>query len=173
MLAALPILFDGPDELNPTITRCPTTLRGTPRHPAYPSGHSTYAGAASAILRFFFGNDPVPPALRATPASPFDLGAPRIGPELDNLADNIGLGRMWAGIHCRSDHTAGLRLGRTVARLGLEQLFATETLELCPPQRIPPNQCSRVRPLCVEPPAPSIPALEQADEFKSAPTVAR
>ena len=138
-LAELPVLFDRPDELNPTITRCPTTNPGTPRHPAYPSGHSTYAGAASAILRFFFGNDPVPPALRATPASPFDQGASQIGPELDNLADNIGLGRMWGGVHWRSDHTAGLRLGRTVARLVLEQLFAMGTLNLCRPQRIPPS----------------------------------
>lgn len=166
--AELPVLFDGPDELNPTFTFCPTTNPGTPRHPAYPSGHSTYAGAASAILRFFFGNDPTPPALRATPASPFDLGAPRIGPELDNLADNIGLGRMWGGIHWRSDHTAGLRLGRTVARLVLEQLFETGTLELCRPQRIPPNQCSGIRPPCSEPAAPSIADLEkQKDVFKS------
>lgn len=27
---------------------------GTPRHPSYPSGHSTYSAAASAILRYFF-----------------------------------------------------------------------------------------------------------------------
>ena len=48
------------------------TSPGTPRHPAYPSGHSTYSGAASEILSFFF------PDYRA---------------DLDRLADNIGIAR--------------------------------------------------------------------------------
>ncbi len=162
-LASLPVLFDHPDELIPTITKCPTVDPGTPRHPAYPSGHSTYAGAASAFLRFFFGNDPIPPALRATPGDP---NAFTIGRELDNLADNIGLGRMWAGIHWRTDHTAGLTLGRTVARLVLEQLFATGNLRLCVPQPIPPNQCKQIMPMCNEAPPPSIQVLEgRRDSF--------
>jgi hypothetical protein len=157
----LPVLFDGPDELNPSITRCPRTYAGTPRHPAYPSGHSTYAGAASAILRFFFGNDVIPPWLRATPATPWDTQATRIGPELDNLADNIGMGRLWAGIHWRSDHTAGLKLGRTVARLVLEQLFATGKLTLCITQPNPGPQCQPQQPPCNEAPPPSIATLEK------------
>jgi hypothetical protein len=32
----------------------PDPSPGTPRHPAYPSGHSTYSGAASEMLSFFF-----------------------------------------------------------------------------------------------------------------------
>lgn len=74
---------------------------GTPRHPAYPSGHSTYGAAGSALLSFFF---------------------PDYKRELDFLADNTGLGRMWAGIHWRSDHTCGGQLGRQVACLIIEQL---------------------------------------------------
>jgi len=74
---------------------------GTPRHPAYPSGHSTYSGAASEVLSFFF------PDYRA---------------EFDRLADNIGLARLWAGVHWRSDHEAGNRLGRTVGCLIIDQL---------------------------------------------------
>lgn len=71
---------------------------GVPRHPAYPSGHSTVAGASIAILkRFFHGsNDHI---------------------QLDNLADNAGLARMWAGIHYRADHEFGLELGAAVAEL--------------------------------------------------------
>ena len=129
----LDVLFDRPDELNPAYNLCPdgrpdpktgkfpNNASGTPRHPAYPSGHSTYAGAASEILSYFFGNQATPEDLRPHP----DLFSPAnttIKQELDFMADNIGMGRLWAGIHWRSDHEAGLKLGRVVACLVLEQI---------------------------------------------------
>jgi hypothetical protein len=83
---------------------------GTPRHPAYPSGHSTYSAAASEILAYFF---------------------PQHRNQLERLADNIGVARLWAGVHWRSDHTFGQRLGRFVARLIIQQL------ELTPVPRFP------------------------------------
>lgn len=116
-------------------------MSGTPRHPAYPSGHSTYAGAASELLKFFFGTTPV--FAGAQPSRGTGNAPPpnNVGKELDNMADNIGLGRMWAGIHWRSDHEAGLELGRTVARLVLRQLMDMGIV-LCPPERKPiKDQC--------------------------------
>lgn len=85
----------------PIVSPFPPNNPGTPRHPAYPSGHSTYAGAASEYMSFFF---------------------PDFRQQFDHLADNAGLARLWAGIHYRSDHLAGLCLGRTVARLVIEQM---------------------------------------------------
>ena len=82
----------------------PLPSPGTPRHPAYPSGHSTYSGAASELLSCFF---------------------PEAKDELDKLADNIGVARLWAGIHWRTDHINGMALGRTVARLVIDQLNST------------------------------------------------
>ncbi len=79
----------------------PLPSPGTPRHPAYPSGHSTYSGAASEMLSFFF---------------------PDYRREFDRLADNAGMARLWAGIHWRSDHVEGMKLGRCVACLIIEQL---------------------------------------------------
>ena len=81
----------------------PRPSPGTPRHPAYPSGHSTVGGAASEMLSYFF---PDHTAL------------------FDQLADNCGMARLWAGIHYRSDHEAGMALGRAVARSIIEQLEA-------------------------------------------------
>jgi membrane-associated phospholipid phosphatase len=107
------VLFDHPDEFNPVPMQCPQPSPGTPRHPAYPSGHSTYSAAASEILKFFFGAEETPAMIG---------NETTLADEFDNLADNIGLGRMWAGVHWRSDHTAGQRLGRTVACLVLSQL---------------------------------------------------
>ncbi|HYX26589.1 MAG TPA: phosphatase PAP2 family protein [Thermoanaerobaculia bacterium] len=77
---------------------------GTPRHPAYPSGHSTYSAAAAATLCYFF---------------------PVYSEQLTRLADNTGLARLWAGVHWRSDHRFGQRLGRAVASLIVEQLEKT------------------------------------------------
>ncbi len=143
---AINVLFDRPDELNPMYITCPDARPcapvpgfspGTPRHPAYPSGHSTYAGAASTILAYFFGNDPTPNALT------LGLGFSTIGQELRNMADNIGMARMWAGIHWRSDHEAGLKLGQVVACLVLRQLSSICgcSFDLCPPMMPMPRQC--------------------------------
>jgi hypothetical protein len=94
--------------------------RGTPRHPAYPSGHSTFSAAASELLSFFF---------------------PDYRVELDRLADNIGMARLWGGVHWRSDHTAGQMLGRTVACLLIDQLKRSG-IPLVPP----PAACDDVAP---------------------------
>ncbi|HYI11114.1 MAG TPA: Ig-like domain-containing protein [Thermoanaerobaculia bacterium] len=87
----------------------PNPSPGTPRHPSYPSGHSTYAGAASEMLSFFF---------------------PDYTAEFDKLADNAGMARLWAGIHWRSDHVQGVRLGRCVAR---EIIAKLQEGCICPP----------------------------------------
>ena len=101
----------------------PDPSPGTPRHPAYPSGHSTYSGAASEMLSFFF---------------------PDYTAEFDKLADNAGMARLWAGIHWRSDHEQGVRLGRCVAREIIKQL---QRGCICPP-----NVCMTPPP-CAEPPS--------------------
>jgi hypothetical protein len=152
----LRVLFDLPDELNPAYNLCPdgriicdpknaNNFSGTPRHPAYPSGHSTYSGAATEFLRYFFSNDPTPPFLLPHP----ELGSKpntTIGQELDLMGENIGQARLWAGVHWRSDHEAGNKLGRTVACLVIKQLNDMGALDdpfiLCPkePKR-PANQC--------------------------------
>ena len=97
----------------------PLPSPGTPRHPAYPSGHSTVGGAGSEILSYFF------PSAKA---------------ELDKLADNSGMARLWAGIHYRSDHEQGVKLGRCVARMVISQLEGDGVpLPTRPPAPTPEN----------------------------------
>jgi membrane-associated phospholipid phosphatase len=94
---------------------------GTPRHPAYPSGHSTYSAAAARLLIEFF---------------------PRYSEELCRLADNTGLARLWAGVHWRSDHTFGQKVGTAVAELVIDQLKATGIPRFPghrQPDEVPPN----------------------------------
>ncbi len=113
----------------------PNPSPGTPRHPSYPSGHSTYAAAASELLAWFF---------------------PDYREELNRLADNAGMARLWAGIHYRSDHNQGKRLGRTVACMVIAQLEGShiprtpDECELpCSEARLPRNGP------CDLPPSPS------------------
>ncbi len=101
------VLYDFPPTDDGTgsaeMRRCPEPFPtpGTPRHPAYTSGHSTYSAAASHILKHFF---------------------PDQAEQLDDLADNIGVARLWAGVHWRQDHTNGQKLGVEVAERVIRQL---------------------------------------------------
>jgi hypothetical protein len=101
------VLFDDvvsdSGEWNKCPRACPCPSPGTPRHPAYPSGHSTFSSAASEILKYFFRD-----ADTQT--------------HLDQLSNNIGTARLWAGVHWRSDHTAGVQIGKAVAYLVSKQL---------------------------------------------------
>jgi membrane-associated phospholipid phosphatase len=66
----------------------------TPNFPSYPSNHSTHSAARAEVLAYLF---------------------PHMAETVRARAEEAGLSRLWAGIHFRSDHTAGMELGRAVA----------------------------------------------------------
>jgi hypothetical protein len=90
-----------------------------PLHPAYPSGHAVVAGACATILKAFYDVD----ALVADCVTPTADGLGlvsineilTVGDEIDKLAWNVSIGRDFAGIHYRTDLSAGLQLGEQVA----------------------------------------------------------
>ncbi|MDQ3720890.1 MAG: phosphatase PAP2 family protein, partial [Actinomycetota bacterium] len=75
-------------------------LSPTPLFPAYPSGTSTYSGAAGETLGYLFPKDARYWRDRATDA---------------------GYSRLWGGAHWRPDVPAGLGIGRKVARVVVER----------------------------------------------------
>lgn len=111
--------IDPPAGTNGKITRThpknmgPMPSPGTPRHPAYPSGHSTYSAAASAVLACLFNNYDDP----RSELKGLDWPA-----EFDRLAENIGVARFYGGVHWETDHMLGRRLGRIVGEMVIEQL---------------------------------------------------
>lgn len=111
-----PVLFDlvraFPDRTVPKPPN-PAPSPGTPRHPSYPSGHSTYSAAASRVLGCLFDGykDPRPQLSTINWKKEFDL-----------LADNIGFARLYGGVHWASDHDFGQKVGNTVGDLVIEQL---------------------------------------------------
>jgi membrane-associated phospholipid phosphatase len=106
---------------------------GAPAHPAYPSGHATFMGAAVTILKAWFKNSQAISSLttyggvtalpvEADSGTSYTTLTQYTGPnnltvasELDKLASNVANGRLWGGIHYRSDGDEGILLGERVA----------------------------------------------------------
>lgn len=76
------------------------TIIGVPNFPAYTSGHSTFSGAAAAVLAHFF------------PASANDLNA---------QAKEASESRIVSGIHWRFDSEVGLQVGKTIGTLAVDK----------------------------------------------------
>lgn len=78
-----------PCQMNPEIK----TLTGVPNFPSYISGHSTFSGAAAAILGHII---------------------PSRAADYDAMANEASLSRLYGGIHYRSDCEMGLQTGKNV-----------------------------------------------------------
>ena len=85
-----------PTQLNPNIK----TLTGIPNFPAYISGHSTFSGAAAAILSHII---------------------PERAGQYDAMASEASLSRMYGGIHFKSDCTTGLVVGKNVGNYAVQR----------------------------------------------------
>ncbi|WP_433132090.1 carbohydrate binding domain-containing protein [Micromonospora sp. CA-240977] len=84
----------------------------TPAFPAYVSGHATFAGAWSAVMKGFFGTDAI--AFDATTDDPHAEGVVRHMTGFDHAAEENALSRTYLGVHYRFDADAGLATGRSV-----------------------------------------------------------
>lgn len=93
------------------------TLLNTPPHPEYPSGHSTFSGAAVAVLSAAFGTDTISFTVRSD-ALP---GVKRTFTSLRACAEECGESRVYGGIHYRFSCEDGLRLGTRIGEWILEQ----------------------------------------------------
>ena len=105
---------------------------GCPLHPSYPSGHAAIAGACSVVLKACFDGSMllpscVEPNADGTSLVPCVDYSPTVGDEIDKLSSNIAMGRSWAGIHYRSDNSAGLLLGEEVGISVLQDLASIYT----------------------------------------------
>lgn len=86
-------------------------LMMTPAFPSYTSGHSTFSAAGSRILEIFFGTDDI----EFTARSDGLPGAVRTYKKLSECRDEIGMSRLWAGIHVMSDNLEGQKCGLKIA----------------------------------------------------------
>lgn len=96
-------------------------LLDTPPFPSYTSGHSTFSGAAAAILEQFFGTDRVAFSI----GSDDFPGTRRKFRSFTQAANEAGRSRIYGGIHYECDNREGLALGRAVA----EEVFRSRLLK--------------------------------------------
>jgi membrane-associated phospholipid phosphatase len=82
----------------------------TPADPSYPGAHSTISAAGAAVLASFFGDHQ-----RFSVTSPALPGVTRSFTSFSAAAQEAGRSRIYAGVHTKIDHEAGLQLGHDVA----------------------------------------------------------
>lgn len=97
---------------NPATTADPewSPLLTTPSFPEYVSGHSAFSAAAATVLARFLGTDHVD----FTVASDSVPDVIRAYSSFEHAADEIGMSRIYGGIHFLSGDLDGLSLGRAV-----------------------------------------------------------
>ncbi|HEY2327973.1 MAG TPA: vanadium-dependent haloperoxidase, partial [Gaiellaceae bacterium] len=86
----------------------------TPADPSYPGAHSTISAAGADVLANFFGDHQ-----SFSVTSPALPGVTRSFTSFSAAADEAGVSRIYAGVHTRLDHIAGLTLGHDVANFVL------------------------------------------------------
>jgi membrane-associated phospholipid phosphatase len=80
--------------MNPAIK----TLTGIPNFPSYISGHSTFSGAAAAVLGYII---------------------PENAAKYTAMANEASISRLYGGIHYRSDCSVGLQVGNNVGKFAV------------------------------------------------------
>jgi hypothetical protein len=99
--------------LNPHHTPVPDFIpnMASPAFPSYTSGHSTFSAAASRILERFFKTDDIEFNVRSDGLP----GAVRSFKKLSEARNEVGMSRVWGGIHTMSDNLAGQKAGMQIA----------------------------------------------------------
>jgi hypothetical protein len=96
----------------------------TPPFPEYVSGHSTFSGAASAVLTSYFGED--------FSFSTTSLGLPGVSrsfASFDAAAEEAGRSRIYGGIHYEFSNQDGLAAGRALAEYVVNTFSAADDLQ--------------------------------------------
>ncbi len=99
----------------------------SPPFPAYPSGHSTFSKCSAVVLAGFLGTD----AVSFSATSDSLPGVVRQYSSLSGCADEVGLSRIYGGIHFSFDNEEGKRSGAKIAEFVLRNfLLSNEALPL-------------------------------------------
>jgi len=98
---------------NPNHSQNPTFIPNmvSPSFPAYTSGHSTFSAAAARMIELYFGTDDIPFSVGSD-------GLPGVIHSFKTLSDarvEVGMSRVWGGIHTMTDNLEGQKAGMKIA----------------------------------------------------------
>jgi hypothetical protein len=110
--------------VNPGAQANPTFIpnMASPPFPAYPSGHSTFSAAGSRMLELFLGTDSVEFSVGSD-------GLPDVIHSFKSLSEcrrEVGMSRVWGGIHTMTDNLEGQKAGMKIA----DYVFASVLLPI-------------------------------------------
>lgn len=99
-------------KVNPHVQQDPNFIPNMPSlpFPSYPSAHMTFTGAATRVIALYFGTDDV--AFSTT--SDGLPGAVRSFRKLSTAAEEVGMSRIYGGIHIRFDVREGKNAGEKI-----------------------------------------------------------
>jgi hypothetical protein len=90
----------------------------TPPFPEYTSGHSTISAAAATVLTNLIGDN-----FSFTDSTEVEFGIdPRTFKSFQEAADEVGVSRMYGGIHYRQGNEEGLKNGRKIGQFVFEEV---------------------------------------------------
>lgn len=90
----------------------------TPPFPEYTSGHSTLSSAAATVLTTMYGND-----FAFTDSTELEFGIPvRTFKSFREASDQVGMSRLYGGIHYRQGNLAGLKSGAEIGAYVAQEL---------------------------------------------------
>lgn len=106
---------------NPRTTADPawTPLATTPADPSYPGAHSVVGAAAATVLTALYGSH-----VSLAVTSPTLPDVTRTFRNFRDVASEAGLSRIYAGVHTRLDHVAGLALGDQIGQYTLRHALS-------------------------------------------------
>ncbi len=95
-----------------------TPLIQTPPFPEHTSGHSTLSSAAAAVLTNLYG-----PNFAFTDSTEVEFGLPaRSFNSFEEAAAQVGMSRLYGGIHYRRGNEAGLKCGKEIGDFVVKDL---------------------------------------------------
>jgi hypothetical protein len=83
----------------------------TPLHPEYPCAHCILSGAVTTVIQKVIGTNDIPEVLISTPTAP---GVVHKATNLNAIADEIALARIYAGFHYRNSTEVGRAMGQKI-----------------------------------------------------------
>jgi hypothetical protein len=86
-------------------------LGNTPLHPEYPCAHCILSGAVTTVIQKVIGTNDIPEVSISTPTAP---GAVHKATNLNAIADEIALARIYAGFHYRNSTEVGHAMGHQI-----------------------------------------------------------
>ena len=106
-------ICNGDNDGDEATERDPTwePIDNTPLHPVYPCAHCILSGAVTTVIKKVVGTPDIPEVWISSPTAP---GVVHKFTNVDRIADEIAVARIYAGFHYRNSTEVGRQMGQEI-----------------------------------------------------------